>query len=187
METSYQKILGQIIDLKVKDTIPSHSSVEVRDGHKNRITVEVSHDYSELSIEAFNKKYEKYLNAIQKKANGTYKKPKAPKKGDKSIEEIEKEQEEYKTQALKKMQEKFPPNKRFFSWTNKDEDKWNRYEELPTVESVASKNAMRWTNGMIGAASSKLGSFVLVAIHHESRVIEFEYVYTDGKLYSPTF
>jgi hypothetical protein len=188
METSYQKILENIINLKIKDTIPASATNEVRDSHKEKITLETRNDYSALSIDAFNKKYGKYINAIQKKSNGTYKKPRAAdKKVEKSAEEIEKEQEEKRMQTLQNTQEKYPPNTRFFSCTNKDDAKWHRYEQMPTDEFLEQKKAIPWSGGMIGSAASSLGSFIVVAVHKDYRVIEFEYLYENDRLYNPNF
>lgn len=188
MEQNYQKILEKIIDLKVKDTIPAGATMEVQDNYKERITAEARNDYSALSIDAFNKKYGKYLSAIQKKPSGSYKKPRAAdKKVEKSAEEIEKEQEEIRIQSLKEMQEKYPPKTRFFSCTNKDEEKWHRYDSMPTDEFLEKKKAIPWSAGMLGAAAAYLGSFVVVAMHKNYRVVEFEYLYENEKLYNPNF
>ena len=190
METSYQKILEQIIDLKVKDTIPASASNEVRDNHREKIGAETRYDYSALSIDSFNSKYGKYLSAIQKKPTGEYKNKKTKtviKKVEKSVEELEKEQEEERKQELKEMQEKYPPNTRFFSCTNRDEEKWHRYETMPSDEMLEKKKAIPWSGGMIGAAAHYLGSFVVVAVHKDYRVIEFEYLYQNDKLYSPHY
>jgi Fe2+ transport system protein B len=188
MGTSYQKILNQIIELKVKDTLPDNSTAQDLEEYQERIHMEVNSDYSSIPIDKFNEKYEKYLGAAKKKATSAYKKQKtAPKKVEKSVEELEKEQEEKRMQTLKEMQEKYPPNTRFFSCTNKDEEKWHRYETMPSDEMLEKKKAIPWTAGMMGAAASYLGSFVVVAVHKDYRVIEFEYLYQNDKLYNPSF
>lgn len=85
-----------------------------------------------------------------------------------------------------------PPGRKFYCYANSNDSQWPRYDTLPTLEEVEEHKALKWSGGMIGSASSSLGGFVLTGIHHDSRVIEFEYVLEtdeDGRVntYAPWF
>lgn len=86
-----------------------------------------------------------------------------------------------------------PPGVKFYCITNKTDEDWYRLDSMPTEEKMEQRKAIVWTGGMIGAAASHFGSFVLTGIHHGGKVIEFEYVYEHmddplkTKLYNPSF
>ena len=84
--------------------------------------------------------------------------------------------------------ERYPPNRKFYSFTNATDSRWNRYDEPPTEEQLQNAKAIRWTAGMMAASTRGLGPFAPTAILHGGLVIEFEYVYTEkGELYSPMY
>ncbi|MET0979792.1 MAG: hypothetical protein ABWX90_00885 [Candidatus Saccharimonadales bacterium] len=96
--------------------------------------------------------------------------------------------EEDRIRRLSELRENNPPNTRFFSFTAFEDESWCRLDMMPTLETLERKKAIKWTGGMIGCATNKLGSFAVIAIHHGGRVIEFEYLYDEaGESYNPHF
>jgi hypothetical protein len=94
-------------------------------------------------------------------------------------EEAEARHKEERYQALLV---RCPPDKSFYSYSVPSDRNWRRVEELPSVEHLEQVGAEQWTGGMIGAAAGFIESFVVTGMHHDSRVLEFKYVYKDKKL-----
>lgn len=86
---------------------------------------------------------------------------------------------------INELLKEFPPNQKFYSYTNLTDSKWHRYEELPTSERLEETKAIRWNARLIGMAASRLGSFCVTGIHFDGLVIEFEYVHDEKGLYDP--
>lgn len=120
----------------------------------------------------------------------------APKKRELTVEQQnerhEKDLKQRREQTAKMLKDK-PPGVKFYCITNRDDEDWYRLDAMPTEEKMESRKAIVWTGGMIGAAASHFGSFVLTGIHRGGKVIEFEYVYEHlddpikTKLYNPWF
>lgn len=120
----------------------------------------------------------------------------APKKSEMTVaqqnERHEKDLQQRREQTANLLK-KNPPGVKFFAITAKDDEDWFRLSAMPSEEKIESRKAIVWTGGMIGAAASHFGSFVLTGIHHGGKVIEFEYQYEHmddplkTKLYNPWF
>lgn len=72
----------------------------------------------------------------------------------------------------------YQPGKSFFSYVLPDDDDYRVLETLPTAERVEQVGAMRLTAGMIAGISSGIHqgrAMVIVAMHHNSRVVEYTF------------
>jgi hypothetical protein len=100
---------------------------------------------------------------------------------------------QYRRERTAKLLKEKPPGVKFYSITARNDEDWYRLNEIPSIEVMEKRKAIVWTGGMIGAAASHFGSFVITGIHHGGRVIEFEYVYEHlddpikTQLYCPLF
>ena len=136
---------------------------------------QVRDDFESLILPMFVKKYERCIT----KAECTHL------IRNRSAANHAKEAEQREAERVKIQLEKCPPNRKFYSHTNLTDSKWHRYDTMPTDDELMERKAIRWTPGMMASAAHFLGGFCVTAIHKDGLIIEFEYIYENGKLYSP--
>lgn len=79
---------------------------------------------------------------------------------------------------------RFPPGVKFYTYDQPKQQTFKRCDTLPTVEELDLAGAGPVTAELIDHMSGQLRNFKLVGIHHEGRVVEFEYIYQNDQLHS---
>ena len=81
-------------------------------------------------------------------------------------------------EEAEELRAEYPPGKSYFSYILPNDDDYRSMTSLPSVELMDLTRAMRLTAGMISCIShgSHHGrSMIIVAMHHNSRVVEYTF------------
>lgn len=80
---------------------------------------------------------------------------------------------------------RFPPNVKFYAYDQPRKQTFKRCDVLPTVEELDADNAGPITAELVAHMRHQpLCNFKLTGIHHDGRVVEFEYIYQNDQLHS---
>lgn len=148
----------------------------------HRAQQEVVQDFKSMSRVSFLIKYSIYVSDTNRKFLMEHR----------PAEEIQAEKQEHEREMkeaaairIAGLLEQFPPNQKFYSYTNLTDESWHRYDTLPTLEQLEKAKAIRWNARITALAAVSFGSFCVTGIHFDGRVIEFEYVHDEKGLYNP--
>lgn len=92
-------------------------------------------------------------------------------------------------EEAEEMRKAYPPGRRYFSYILPNDEDYRMLDALPTAEQMDELKAMRLTGGMLGFMTNGR-ALIPVAMHHNSRVVEFEFDLVvnkvgDTELYEP--
>jgi hypothetical protein len=78
---------------------------------------------------------------------------------------------------------RFPPGVRFYAYDEPKGQTFRRRDTLPAVEELDAAGAGPITAELIGHMGRQFANFKLVGLHHDGRVVEFEYIYLNDQLH----